>query len=309
MVSVRTILPLLNSLPVFEEAARTQSFTRAAETLGMAQPSVSRFIANLEDQLGVVLFDRQNNKVSLTPEGEQFFEAVKLGLGHIRLSIQKFDTAVEANILTILCSQGFAHQWFLPRRASLMTYLEGYEIHLSTTDRLADHASRERDIEILFGCGDWENREAHLLFDEVVFAICSPGFASHNNLTGKNLNLQSIQNLPLLVQDRGEMGWMNWQSWFSHFGGEFEFSKDQYMFNNYALTMQAAMEGKGIALAWEDLTDSHLSNNWLVALNGMKIRTSQGYYLVFSPTNPVADGLRQWAAEVERIREQLNTHG
>jgi len=58
------------------------------------------------------------------------------------------------------------------------------------------------------------------------------------------------------------------------------------------------MEGKGIALAWDGLADSHLSNNWLVALDGMSIRTGQGYYLAFSPTNPVAQGLRSWAAEV-----------
>ena len=296
---------MLNALPVFEEAARVNSFTRAAKTLGMAQPSVSRFIANLEEQLGVVLFDRRHNKVSLTPEGEQFFEATKLGLGHIRLAIENLDKTVAANILTILCTQDFAHLWFLSRRSSLMAHLPGYEIHLSTTDTLADQSSQNSDIEILFGRGDWKNKESHLLFDEVVFAACSPGFASHHNLTGPNLTLQSIQDLPLLVQDRGEMGWMDWQSWFTYFGGEFVFSKDQYIFNNYALALLAAMEGKGIALAWDGLTDSHLSNNWLVALDGMRIRTGRGYHLVFSPSNPVAEGLRHWAAEIVQRRDRV----
>jgi DNA-binding transcriptional LysR family regulator len=298
MSSVRRILPLLNALPVFEEAARSSSFSRAAETLGMAQPSVSRFISNLEDQLGVTLFNRHHNKVSLTQEGEQFFEATKLGLGHIRMAIENLDNATTSNILTILCSQGFAHLWMLPRRDSLMAHLKGYEIHLSTTGNPSSHEPRNTDIEIRFGRGDWGNKESHLLFEEVVFPVCSPGFASLNNLTGQKLNLQSIQNLPLLAQDRGEHGWMDWQSLFKYFGGTFEFSKDQYLLNNYALALQAAMEGKGIALAWESLADSHLSNNWLVALDGMKIRTGKGYYLVFSPTNPVADGLRSWVNSI-----------
>jgi LysR family transcriptional regulator, glycine cleavage system transcriptional activator len=304
MSTTRRLLPLLNALPVFEEAARRRSFTRAAESLGMAQPSVSRFIANLEDQLGVALFDRQHNKITLTPEGEQFFEATRLGLGHIRMAIENLDNTVAANILTILCTQGFAHLWFLPRRTSLAAHLQGYEIHLATTETLTDHVPRSSDIEIRFGRGNWENKEAHLLFDEIVFAVCSPAYALHHGLAGKNLTLQSIADLPLLVQDRGEMGWMSWQGWFTHFGGRFAFSKDQYFFNNYALTLQAAMEGKGIALAWAGLADSHLSNNWLVALDGMEIRTGQGYYLVFSPTNPVAAGLRQWAAEIGQHRDQ-----
>lgn len=215
MALVRKILPMLNALPVFEEAARLRSFTQAAKTLGMAQPSVSRFISNLEGHLSVELFDRCHNKVSLTPKGEQLFEATKLGLGHIRMAIENFDAPVTDNILTILCSQGFAHLWFLPRRSSLLAHLEGYEIHLATTDTLADHVPCDSDIEILFGRGDWK--------------------------------------------------------------------------------------GKGIALAWDGLTVSHLSNNWLVALDGLNIRTGQGYYLVFSPTNPVAQGLRNWAAEVGQI--------
>jgi len=227
MTNTRKLLPLLNTLPAFEEAARSRSFTQAARVLGMAQPSVSRFISNLEGHLGVELFNRHHNKVSLTPEGRQFFEATKLGLGHIRMAIENLDTSVAANILTILCTQGFAHLWFLPRRTRLQAHLPGYEIHLATTETLADHAPRDSDIEILFGRGDWPGKESHLLFDEVVLAVCSPGFVSHHGLSGQNQTIQSIANLPLLVQDRGEMGWMDWQSWFSHFGATYEFPKDQ----------------------------------------------------------------------------------
>lgn len=305
MSSVRKILPLLTALPVFEEAARCNSFSQAAKTLGMAQPSVSRFISNLEDQLGVLLFNRHHNKVSLTQEGEQFFEATKLGLGHIRMAIENLDNVVSSNILTISCSQGFAHLWFLPRRDSLLAHLKGYEIHLSTTETKADREPRNSDIEIRFGRGDWEDKEFHLLFEEVVFPVCSPAFASQHGLTGQKLNLQSIQDLPLLIQDHGENGWMDWKSWFNHFGGTFEYSKDQYILNNYALALQAAMEGKGIALAWEGLADSHLSYNWLVALSGMKFRTGQGYYLVYSPSNPVVDGLRGWVKDITASKGRL----
>lgn len=72
------------------------------------------------------------------------------------------------------------------------------------------------------------------------------------------------------------------------------------MFNIYSLTLQAAMEGKGIALAWEGLSNPYLSNGWLIKLDNMEIRTGQGYYLVFSPDNPIANKLRQWVNQISR---------
>ena len=94
------------------------------------------------------------------------------------------------------------------------------------------------------------------------------------------------------------MGWMDWHQWFDHFGGKIDFPKDQYVFNNYALALQASMEGQGIALAWEGLAESYLQHNWLIPLQGMEIRTGRGYYLVFSPDNPVAEGVRNWCNEI-----------
>lgn len=69
MYSLRQLMPILNALPVFEEAARLKSFTRAGERLGMAQPSVSRSIANLENHLDTQLFARRHNRLWLTQSG------------------------------------------------------------------------------------------------------------------------------------------------------------------------------------------------------------------------------------------------
>ena len=59
-------------LRVFMMAAAEGSFTRAAQHLGVSQPAVSQNIAELEKQVGAVLFDRKRGEVSLTPEGNVF---------------------------------------------------------------------------------------------------------------------------------------------------------------------------------------------------------------------------------------------
>lgn len=62
----------VRQLRYFLEVARVNNFTRAAESLRIAQPAVSMAIRKLEEELDLVLFNRQDKKVSLTAEGEIF---------------------------------------------------------------------------------------------------------------------------------------------------------------------------------------------------------------------------------------------
>ncbi len=56
----------IRQLQYFMEVARLQSFTKAAETLYITQPTISKTIRNIEEELGVTLFDRSGKKVVLT---------------------------------------------------------------------------------------------------------------------------------------------------------------------------------------------------------------------------------------------------
>jgi DNA-binding transcriptional LysR family regulator len=62
----------IRQLKYFLEVARVSNFTKAAEGLNIAQPAISMAIKKLEDELDLVLFNRQDKKVSLTAEGEIF---------------------------------------------------------------------------------------------------------------------------------------------------------------------------------------------------------------------------------------------
>ena len=64
----------LNQLQYFYQAAKTQHFNHAADNLSISQPSLSRAIASLENELGVILFERMGRNVSLTKAGQIFLE-------------------------------------------------------------------------------------------------------------------------------------------------------------------------------------------------------------------------------------------
>jgi DNA-binding transcriptional LysR family regulator len=69
----------LRHLRYFVAVAEALSFTKAAEKLRLAQPSLTRQVRNLEDEIGVKLLDRSNNRVALTDAGSLFlFDSKKL---------------------------------------------------------------------------------------------------------------------------------------------------------------------------------------------------------------------------------------
>src|SRR5580692_7580084 len=69
----------LRHLRYFVAVAEDLSFTKAAGKLRIAQPSLTRQVRNLEDEIRVRLLNRANNRVALTEEGRRFlFDAKKL---------------------------------------------------------------------------------------------------------------------------------------------------------------------------------------------------------------------------------------
>ncbi len=298
MLGSRKLAPVLNALLVFEEAAKLNSFTRAGESLGMAQPSVSRFIANLESHLEVTLFERRHNKLNLTESGEILYRASVSGFDEIRTACAELQADSQSKILSVECTYGFAQMWLLPRIQSLMAVLPDWKLRLISSEGGTQLSTSEANLVVRLGDGGWDRDESLLLFKETVFPVCSPDFARRYDLSLEQLSVNDLSNLPLVIQDFGEHEWLGWVEWFARSGVEYRYPKDALPVYNYALSLQAAMEGQGIALAWGQLADPYLSNQWLLEISGLKVDTNKGYYLVFSPDSKLAPIVRQWVNEI-----------
>jgi DNA-binding transcriptional LysR family regulator len=82
-------IPPLSSFRVFNVAAQTESFVKAAEQLHLTHGAVSRRIRLLEESLGTPLFERRNRGVFLTPVGRQMFATTQVIFEQIESTVYR----------------------------------------------------------------------------------------------------------------------------------------------------------------------------------------------------------------------------
>ena len=79
----------LRQLEYFLELGRTRSFTKAAQNLSVSQPSITKAVQQLEQELGVTLFDRNQKPIAMTPRGQLFFERVSAILQSLQAAAEE----------------------------------------------------------------------------------------------------------------------------------------------------------------------------------------------------------------------------
>src|SRR6201985_134380 len=112
-------LPPLNGLKAFEAAARSESFTRAAEELNVTQGAVSHQVKALEDTLGLKLFHRERQRLILTEAGRDYLAVVRDALDRIAVGTDRLLQRREGGVLTVSTSADFAAKWLVNRLGRL----------------------------------------------------------------------------------------------------------------------------------------------------------------------------------------------
>jgi len=123
-------LPSLTALRCFEVAARTEHFSRAADELHLTHGAVSRAVRLLEEDLGVMLFERRQRRVFLTEAGEQLYQAVREGLGGIRQTAQSLRQQSRPQSLVISCEPTLLMRWLIPRWPAFQALHPELDVHL-----------------------------------------------------------------------------------------------------------------------------------------------------------------------------------
>ncbi|MBL1420486.1 MAG: LysR family transcriptional regulator, partial [Alphaproteobacteria bacterium] len=141
-----------NRARAFLVTAEEGSLSAAARALGMAQPTLGRQVSALEEELGVVLFERVGRGLTLTPSGEQLLEHVrKMGDAATAMSLKSFgQSQVIEGKVRLAVSEVFAAFTLPPILAKLRQIHAGIEIDVITSTQASDLLRREADIAIRY---------------------------------------------------------------------------------------------------------------------------------------------------------------
>lgn len=268
----------LDALRVFESAARQLSFTAAASELGSSQPAISQQIKRLEQQLATRLFDRIYRGIVLTEAGELLLAHVQEGLASLDAGLVAVTARQQHEVLQVATDFAFAAYWLMPRLQRFNQLYPEVDVSLITSARDLASLSPEIDVAISFGDGRFKHGEAHLLFGEEVFPVCSPRL-----LKGQMLPLPpaALVNLPLLhLRPESRSRWFDWSGVFRAFGIAETPSPGSLRFDNYTLLIQAAIAGQGVAIGWRHLVDELLTQGLLCRACSGEAHSDFGYYVV-----------------------------
>ncbi|MHA6491766.1 choline sulfate utilization transcriptional regulator [Pseudomonas borbori] len=268
----------LDSLRVFESAARQLSFTAAAAELGSTQPAISQQIKRLEQQLTTRLFDRVYRGIALTEAGTLLLRYVQDGLQSLDAGLAAVAAQQQHEVLQVATDFAFAAYWLMPRLQRFHQLHPEVDVSLITSER--DHGAlpAEIDVAINFGDGRFKHAEAQLLFREEVFPVCSPQLLANHP---QPVTVDALVELPLLhLRPENRNRWFDWAGLFHAFAIAETPSPGSMRFDNYTLLIQAAIAGQGVAIGWRHLVDELLAQKLLCRLGDEVAQSEYGYYLV-----------------------------
>jgi len=282
-------LPPLKALLMFETAANFTSFTEAANTLCVTHGAVSHQMRALEQWFGQALFERHKGGVRLTEAGAQLRVICRDAFSPLEGACGNLRRAPAAECVKVGCSGSFLGHWLIPGLERFELDHPEIALELRMTDVFADLVRRKVDVMITMdpppNAPDIDI--ARLAHDEIG-PVCA---ASWSALPP---SAEKLQECLLHTASRPDA----WQEWAVAAGVAIAPERGR-KFDNLTLTLEAAKNGLGYAIAPELLIRRELGDGSLRAPLGFVKTGGSVYFCVRrgQETSASIRGLYDWLAQ------------
>lgn len=291
----RSELPRLELLRSFEAAARHLSFTKAADELALTQSAVSRQIQQMEEGLGVALFERRHRALVLTPAGRTMNRAVTDCLERLRDATASVRASLQARRIAVTTTPGFASLWLIPRLARFAQSHPQVDVRLSATNDTLDMVRSQIDVAVRF-CPT-RLGQGEPLFEETVMPVCAPALLRDRRRPLRTPADLVHHTLLAMEMPQDTTPTADWSPWFQIMGLPEMRTKNTLRFSQYADAVAAAVAGQGVAIGRLPLVAELLREGRLVApLRGTQT-SARAYFVLASPRaadNPDAQDFIRW---------------
>jgi LysR family transcriptional regulator, glycine cleavage system transcriptional activator len=307
-------LPSLNALRVFESAARHLSFKEAAAELHITQAAVSHQIRSLEEYLGIELFRREGRGVRLTEAGRASLPKLREGFDALAAAVETIRERGAETDLVITAPPVFAARWLMPRLPEFSRLAPAIEVRVVGSSKMVDAGaldsaalmsnldlrSEVSGVEIHLGAGNYPGFRADRLFSVSMALVASPELVKGPPPLREPADLA---HQVLLHDDALDLvaGGNAWQKWLEAAGvaDVVDASRGPRLSSNI-LSLEAASQKLGVALALRPLVDADIASSRLVEPFAIEVKPQSAYYLVCPEViadRPAVAAFRAWLVE------------
>ncbi|WP_024597815.1 LysR family transcriptional regulator [Pseudoalteromonas sp. TAE56] len=285
----------IRGLRSFCFAARSLSFKHAANELYLTPSAVSHQIKQLEEQLGIELFQRKTRSISLTTAGKNFFDAVSPIITMLESTINEFSQMQQNTNLTITLPEFFASELLMPKLSEWTSEHPNINLQMDTL-KTRKELTRHSDLSIVLSSGKPTEGLATELFNLEYIPACNKKLLEQ----WRDDHRQALNQVPLILHKARPWAWHQW----AEKAGIDDFSPSQIIqIDSMFGVARAAQQGMGIALIPLPISQSWLDEQWLYKLFEQPLTTKDKYYLVqhesSTPNHPL-DLFAKWVVSTFR---------
>ncbi len=253
-------MPPLNAIRTFEAVARHQHLGHAADELNVTHSAVSQQLKHLEEWFEQELFSRVKGRLILNSAGSQLLDGYSRALNLMHDTTDLLQRRVPGEHLDLHCDPAFFSKVMMPLDDVARAATSGVTLDVKTTainraafpdtaDIVIDHSQHD----------EWRNVTREHLLDVHGFPACAPSLLEKFDRPKRPIDLR---RLPLLHgADRD-----SWNSWLVEFSGSSSAGCANTFYDDFAMTIDAAVRGRGAILADPVLCQHELETGKLVPL-------------------------------------------
>jgi LysR family glycine cleavage system transcriptional activator len=299
----------LNALRAFEATARLGSYVRAANELAVTPAAVGQQVRMLEEHFGSALFQRQGKKLVLTEAARAVLPDIKDAFDRLAQAANRLRETRRADLLTVTLPPSLT-KWLISRIETFSMAHPEVDLRLDPMDRLADLRRENIAVGIRYGTGRYPGLDATLLMSDEVFPVCSPSLLTRMHKLRDPDDLAHFQ----LIHDttmESHTSFPTWTTWLKAAGARRVDARRGLRVNSPIMALQAAIDGKGVALARSVTAADDLREGRIVRPFQFACATNYSYYLLYPsglPLSQAAAAFCRWLRdEAEGFQKKQNS--
>jgi LysR family glycine cleavage system transcriptional activator len=277
-------------LRAFDVAARNLNLSAAATELNVTHAAVSRQVKQLEQRLGVKLFERLPRGLKLTAHGALLAEGTREAFDRLASALEDVSIPAVRRKLTISTFSSLSTRWLMPRLQAFASRFPGVDLQVMTTTHLVDFAREDVDIGIRFGNGRYPGLHVAPMFKPKEIVVCSPALLK----SGPPLKTFADLRNHTLLHDASYRSWIRW---LDAAGVKGVNPRGGIICGDRNSMLQATLDGQGVGIASEVFAANDLAAGRLVKVFDAEVTAEFAIFAVCLPrrlNDPLVAGALEW---------------